>query len=133
MCIIAMRDLKCIVLGLSSDVLFETLLESIFYSLHKSILHHRNTQWGLTQNPIWNSQNPIQQAPYVEILGVNSHIYSFHNAALINLNFLIVFTYLSGKKVKKQKKVTLAFLPIPTEVKMFWYIFICCKMDVILS
>ena len=69
----------------------------------------RNTQWGLTQNPIWNSQNPIQQAPYVEILGVNSHICSFYNSALINLNFLTVFTYLSGKKVEKHKRVTLVF------------------------
>ena len=47
---------------------------------------------------------------------------------MINLNFLTVFTYLSGKKVEKHKKVV--FLPIPSEVKRFWYIFISFKMYV---
>ena len=85
----------------------------------------RNTQWGLTQNPIWNSQNPIQQALYVEILGINSHICSFYNSALINLNFLNVFTYSSGKKIEKHKEVTLVFLPKLTKVTKFQFIFVC--------
>ena len=49
--------------------------------------------------------------------------------ALINLNFLTVLTYSSGKKIEKHKKVTLVFLPIPIEVKRFWYIFICSSLS----